>query len=157
MNKDNLKKFIWIIVLILSLIILDQVVKIFAINGIFNLKFIENTVVKVGQVNYITNIISELLIIAILTRFLVVQKHNMDIKTKISLSLILSGGISNLIDKIIYGKTINYINITHILDKFPIFNLAHIYIVIGFIMFAIFIFIYMLNNRKDIDNRRKEI
>lgn len=157
MNKDNFKKFIWIIVLILSLIVLDQVFKIFAINGICNFKYIENVHNQTGQVNIMATYISQIVIIVILARFLIFQNNNMDIKTKISISLILSGGISNLASKIIYGKTINYIDLTDIIEKFPTFNLADICIISGFILFAIFTFIYMVSNRKDLQKRGKEI
>lgn len=50
--------------------------------------------------------------------------------------LILSGGLSNIIDRIYFGCVIDFININNIIS-WPIFNLADIFITIG-VVFLIF-------------------
>ena len=53
-----------------------------------------------------------------------------ELKLDIGISLVLGGGIGNLIDRIFRGYVIDYIDINN-LFSFPIFNLADICIVLG--------------------------
>ena len=64
-----------------------------------------------------------------------IKELNMDKKlTQFSLSLIIAGGIGNLIDRIAHGFVIDFISIW----KWPTFNLADIYIVAGILMILTF-------------------
>ena len=60
----------------------------------------------------------------------------MDKTTKIMLSLVLAGGISTLIDRLARGFIVDYIDINPMF-QFPIFNIADIYIVFGWIILVI--------------------
>ncbi|MCX8127467.1 MAG: signal peptidase II [Synergistetes bacterium] len=60
---------------------------------------------------------------------------------KIGRSLIVSGAIGNLIDRLSYGKVIDFISIY----KWPIFNLADAFMTIG----LIFLFMIFFINRDD--------
>lgn len=142
-----MKKYAIIIVIILSIFILDQVVKIWVTNnqteisiitGILKLNYTENTGIAFGMLNknMWQVIITDILILYILIRFLIRQIENMSIMPKISLSFIIAGGFSNFIDRIIRGKVIDYIDISQLINKFPVFNIADVFIVIGFIIFA---------------------
>lgn len=62
----------------------------------------------------------------------------------IFLIMIISGGISNLIDRIFRGYVVDYIDINQIF-KYPIFNIADISIVLGVILLIIYI---IINRRK---------
>ena len=59
---------------------------------------------------------------------------------KIALTFILSGAVSNMIDRIVHGCVVDFINI----KIWPIFNLADIYITIGII---VLITIKILNSK----------
>ena len=52
-----------------------------------------------------------------------------------ALTLILGGGISNLIDRVFRGYVLDYIDISPIF-KFPVFNLADFIIIVGWIWFV---------------------
>lgn len=66
--------------------------------------------------------------------FIVIQKFNkLNNLMKISASLIIGGGVSNLVDRIIRGYVVDYIDISAIVS-YPIFNIADICIVIGIIL-----------------------
>lgn len=84
-----------------------------------------------------TFIITSLIVIGIIIRFMIVQKNEMDHKTICALSLIIAGGLGNLIDRIIRGYVVDFIDITPIIS-FPKFNIADIYIFIGCVLLAIF-------------------
>lgn len=70
----------------------------------------------------------------------------MDKETKIILCLILAGGISNLLDRIIKGFVVDYIDINQ-LFSFPIFNLADVYVVIGWTMLVLLTVKYTIKNK----------
>ena len=59
---------------------------------------------------------------------------------KLSLFLILSGGVGNLIDRIFRGYVVDYIYFTPI--NFPIFNFADILVVSGVIALAIYVLFF---------------
>ena len=65
----------------------------------------------------------------LLIRFLVVNREKVEIKASTALSLVLAGGISNLIDRIFRGRVVDFIDISPIIN-FPKFNLADICIVV---------------------------
>lgn len=61
-------------------------------------------------------------------------------------SLIIGGGIGNLIDRIFRGYVVDYLDF-RIID-FAVFNFADACVVVGTIMFAIYIFIIEVRNEK---------
>ena len=93
-----------------------------------------------------TNIFIGILFIFIIVRFLISQKNNIDSKTEIIIYMILAGGISNLIDRIIRGAVVDFINVKNFSDL----NIADIYIVVGWILFIIFLILYLNKDVKKI-------
>ncbi len=144
MNK--IKKEYKILILIgIILIIIDQALKIYAMNnnnkeiidGILRITISEsqNELYEIKNNSAIIYLISNLIIIIVAFKFIISENQFIDKKTKIFLSLIIAGGISNCIDRIFRGYVIEYIDFTNIL-KIPIFNLADICILIGWIAIA---------------------
>ena len=135
----NRKKTIFVgIIIFFVIIILDQVTKVFFINkninimpgGLLEFNYTENTGIafNIGIGNVFTIGIINILVLGLIVIFIVKSKNNL--RVLIPLFLILSGGISNLIDRIFRGYVIDFIDI---LD-FPNFNLADISITIGIIL-----------------------
>lgn len=93
------------------------------------------------------------LVLIILIRFIIMDKkiNKFDI---ISYSLILSGIIGNLIDRILTGKVIDYIDVYLFNYNAPVFNFADMCIVIGTIM-VLYSLIVKGDNNEDIDSRRR--
>lgn len=140
--KNEIRKYGWIILLVIALIILDQTVKIIAEQKLN----IRNEIIINQEI--ITAIITDIIIVAMVIRFMIVQRDKMYKITQISLSLILSGGIGNLIDKIFKGGKINFIDISTLVPKFPTFNLADIFLIIGFLIFATTVAVNLFSLRK---------
>lgn len=159
------RQYILIIVLILAVLLIDQTIKYILIAN-ENIQ-VSNNAIKVHykkseeqclkNTEVVTKVLTDLLIIVILTRFLIRQMPNMNVATRISLAFILGGASSNLIDKIVQKKVINYINISSIISEFPSFNIANIFIGIGFVIFVIIVGIDLikLKPRKEMANFEK--
>ena len=167
MKKKNFKKWIWVILLIVILLILDQGAKIYAnltlqensismIDGVLELSYWKNTQAAIGLIkdNLFMILILHILILAFIIRFLVLQFERMSLGTKVGLGFILAGGFSNLIDRLLFGGVINYIDVTAIIENFPIFNLADVYIIIGLLIFVIAFAVY--NVKQSIETKKQK-
>ena len=141
----ELKKIFKIIVLVcLILIIVDQATKALVYN------LIDNDITIIPEALTITKIENEgmafginkqnlgnigicLLVLVLVFNFIINQKDKMTKPVIIFLSLIISGGISNIIDRIFRGFVFDFIKI----GTFPVFNFADVFIVFGWILFLI--------------------
>ncbi len=136
------KKIKLMIIITMVLILIDQVTKIMVQmmyqnplqKGILGITLIQNTGMAFGLNSGNTkNIVLTILVLLIVINFIRRQKDKLDTKTAVSISLILAGGISNLIDRIMRGGIIDFIKI----ENFAIFNIADCYIVMGWVLFVI--------------------
>ena len=87
--------------------------------------------------------ISTVAILAI-AAYLFLNKENSPLLS-ISLSLILGGGIGNMIDRVFLGYVVDFINFKII--NFPIFNLADTFVTLG----AFLMILYMFKSEKSKD------
>ena len=159
MKKEKRK----ILVIIIFLTIIDQLIKFIIIfnNEILPIQIINNVL----QISYHENfgmafgiatksrimfIIVNIIIIGIVSKFLFTQEANLSKSKEILLSMIVAGGIGNLIDRVFRGYVIDYIDFTPI-TNYPIFNFSDIIIVIGTAIFAILIIGDMIR-----ENKKKE-
>lgn len=141
------KKFL--ILIIIFIIAIDQFAKFLVVSNlqgqsielmenVLNLTYVENTggAYGIGATSSILILIGlNVLIIAVLIKLLYEAKQNI---SKLGLSLALAGGISNLLDRILRGFVVDYIDINPII-KYPVFNIADISIVIGIIILIVYI------------------
>ena len=98
------------------------------------------------------NIFITIVILIMIIGFIKKQYQNIDRNMMISLSLILGGGISNLIDRIIRGGVIDFIKVS----TFPIFNIADISIVVGWILLIICVVNFGINKEmEEVKSERK--
>ena len=101
-----------LIILGIFIILLDQITKailieknITIIPNILNFTYTENTGVAfgIGSSNLILIIIVNIVVLGIIIKFIKERKEQVNFSILISLILILSGGIGNLIDRIVRG------------------------------------------------------
>ena len=137
-------------------VVLDQVIKSWAyrvlphqpitvIPGFFNLRYLENTGAAFGlfqDATLILTIVSVIVIIALTVWFLSNKVQNT--LMIIGIALILAGGIGNCIDRIYRGFVIDYLDFSAVFG-FPIFNFADICVVIGIVLFLIYVLIFEKN------------
>ena len=120
------------------------------IKNFLNFTYSENTggPFGIGQDNTIAFILISIMIIAIIIHFIFSQRDRIDKKSTIALSLMLAGGFSNLIDRILRGAVVDYIDVTSVLN-FPIFNLSDIFVIIGWILLIISVIAYVRGEKND--------
>ena len=75
--------------------------------------------------------------------------------------MVLAGGFGNLIDRIFRGFVVDFIDVSELIN-FPNFNFADIFIVLGWILLALFFAMYANNVRigkikKEKDGKSGEI
>ncbi|KOM97310.1 signal peptidase [Clostridium botulinum] len=141
-----------IIVLILG-IFLDRISKIWALNtlasgkdivvikNLFTFSYLENRGAAFGIFQNRLIFLSLITAIVIFGVVYFIVKYKPTSKLlKISLSLIISGAIGNLIDRIYYKFVVDFIML-HYKDVyyFPTFNVADMLVVIGTVLLAIYI------------------
>lgn len=140
----KIKKIFLIIILNLSclgLLYLDLRLKDFFVQhadfyqGVFFeflfFKFRANPYIALGiKINFNLILVCNFLILIGLVYFLIKKYLKLKILYILSLSLILCGAASNLIDRLNYRYVIDYINLPYM----PVFNLADIMIVVGAIL-----------------------
>lgn len=158
------KKYVIISLLILLLILFDQGIKLLVLKTIVDkpviiidnfLKFIfvKNTGAAFGFLGNSTNI---LVILTVMLLYYLINeiRRNIDSKLSIvSLSLIISGAIGNLIDRLFRGYVIDYISFTLFKREMAIFNAADIFITFGVILLM---YIIIRDGRSErISSRRK--
>ena len=142
------KKYIFIILFCLLLILIDFISKYLVINLISNktiiiiknfLKFlyVKNTGAAFGIMS--GNIIILVIVTLILLFYIIKEvKNNVDNKwILISYLLILSGAIGNLIDRIFRGYVVDFISFTLFDKEMAVFNIADSYITIGVFLLII--------------------
>ena len=75
------------------------------------------------------------MVLIMIISFIYKQMERIDTKTAIALSMALGGGISNLIDRFTRDYILDFIKIY----KFPVFNLADSFIILGWLLLIIFL------------------
>jgi len=156
MDKNKILKIAIIVVLIITII--DQLSKFLITkyvserigNESFAIEIVENTGMAFGFNSGNTkNIILSLIVIFILISFMRNQKNEIDNKTAIAISMVLGGGISNLIDRFFRGGILDFIKVLFI----PNFNFADICICTGWVLLVVFLIIY--TQKSDIIKQEK--
>lgn len=125
-NEKKINKFdIAIIIIIIAIIVIDQVSKII-VHNIYSSTGTDSN-------SEMTYIVTNLIIIILIMRFMLSQNQFIDKTLKVFLSFIIAGGISNLIDRIARGYVLEWIDISKI-EWLPMFNIADIFVFIGWIL-----------------------
>lgn len=158
--REN-KKIIFLAMMIVLIIVIDQVAKcaivkniynsnITILEGILNFTYVENTggAYGIGNDSTLMFIIVNAVVITLITKFILSKKNDISTYILISLGLILAGGIGNLIDRIFRGFVIDYIDVNQLI-KFPVFNIADICVVLGCVLVIISFIYNAVKSRRD--------
>ena len=160
--KNKNKKNLSLIMLGISIVIIDRITKLLLINkeitiipNFLNFTYTENNGVAFGIAsnNTILIVLMNVIILAIIIKFLKEKFSKTNYIIILSLIMILAGGIGNLIDRIAMGYVIDFIDV-NILD-FPTFNVADISITVGVIMIMIILIKSLFEKENNIEKVKK--
>jgi signal peptidase II len=146
MIRKNLTKIKWLIYII-GLVYIDQLTKYLVktnfklyetkqILPFLALTYTTNTGIVFGlfQTKY-ANVLFSIVIIVVLVVLIISSKNIVEefgVIGKISLCLITSGGLGNFVDRIFFGKVVDFIDLQWSYKNiWPIFNLADSYVFVG--------------------------
>lgn len=140
--------------------IIDQIIKLLVVrflepvgsftimNGVLSLTYLENTGAAFGLWNNRWMLIGvNILIIVTILKLLTSKKYEFTKTMKLAYALILAGGIANLIDRVLRGFVIDYIDISE-LFYYPVFNFADICIILGIITIMITVLVKTLQKQE---------
>lgn len=104
--------------------------------GVFEFRYVQNEGMAFSLLEGKTwlFIVVTILIIACLLGYLIKYRAVESIWTRIAIASIIGGAIGNLIDRLLYGYVIDFINPTFI--RFAVFNIADIFVTCGAILFV---------------------
>ena len=145
--KEKERKILTI--LILSLILIDQILKIFLYKS--NFQIINNNGWGIGVFNNtktennLAYILISIIAVMALVRYIKSNNTFIKINSRVILSFSIAGAISNAIDRIWNGGTINYINI----PNFSALNLSYVYFLITWIGMAAILTKYTSDRMKE--------
>lgn len=134
MKKHN------VVLLIISLVIIDLIIKYIVssyltntviIKDFFSLIYVEN---KGASFSILANRSYLIILISVICLIFIIHeiKNNLANKIKtIAYSLILSGLLGNLINRLVNGYVIDYLSFKIFGYNYPVFNVADILIVVG--------------------------
>ncbi len=160
-NPKVLKKtYIIVALIILAIIIIDQVTKFIAIkinymdviHDFLNFHIAENTSGSygIGFNSTLSYVLTNLVVISVLIKFITTQNEFIDTKLRIVLSLIIGGGISNTLDRIFRGFVVEFIDF----KALPVLNIADIFVILGWISFIIIFTSFTMNEMKSNKNKK---
>lgn len=153
MKKENIKKFLYIIIVLVAI---DQIIKISIL--ILKVKIVDVNAFGIGILsnekteNNITYIFTSIIAILLIIKYIMSNNSFIKNDSRIILSFAIAGAISNTIDRIWNGATINYINI----PKFTQINIAYIYFIITWIGMAAILTKYTRERMKEKKQKRNE-
>ncbi|MDD2493892.1 MAG: signal peptidase II [Tissierellia bacterium] len=135
-------------------IILDQVTKVWATNTLrdgseikiidefFRLSYVENRGAAFGMLqNKIWFFVLVTIIMLVILAYIFFVNKNLNILSKLSLTLIAGGAIGNFIDRVRLGYVVDFLDVRFgSFYDFPVFNVADSFVVCGTILLMILVF-----------------
>ena len=133
------KQVIFSFFAVILMVAVDQITKLMLIEKnysllLFNLRYVENTGAAFGlfkDANPLLILIN-LAVVFLILNYIMRIKHRLGM---VGFLFILAGALSNLMDRIIHGYVIDFIDFI----IWPVFNLADVYIVAGIFLLIIFV------------------
>ena len=123
--------------------------EIVIIKDIFSLRYLENQGAAFGILQNMQlplAIVTTIIVIGII--FYLVKYKPKQILLRISLSLIISGAVGNLYDRIRLRYVVDFIYFHYKDNQFPTFNVSDMMVVVGTLLLAYFIFKEDFNENK---------
>ena len=155
------------ILAVVFLILLDQGTKLWALaslkpihnmtllEGIMDLTFVENRGVAFGMFSgqrWFILLLTGIIAVGLIWFYKAMPKKKEYFPLRVSLVMVLSGAIGNIIDRLFRGYVVDFFEFTFF--EWPVFNVADIYVVVGVTLLALMILFVVKD--EDLDFKKKK-
>ena len=155
------------IIAVVILILLDQGTKFWAlaslkpihnmtlVEGFMDLTFVENRGVAFGMFSgerWFILLLTGIIAVGLIWFYKAMPKKKEYFPLRVSLVMVLSGAIGNIIDRLFRGYVVDFFEFTFF--EWPVFNVADIYVVVGVILLALMILFVVKD--EDLDFKKKK-
>ena len=155
------------IIAVVILILLDQGTKFWAlaslkpihnmtlVEGFMDLTFVENRGVAFGMFSgqrWFILLLTGIIAVGLIWFYKAMPKKKEYFSLRVSLVMVLSGAIGNIIDRLFRGYVVDFFEFTFF--EWPVFNVADIYVVVGVTLLALMILFVVKD--EDLDFKKKK-
>ena len=142
------------VIIVLFLIISDQLTKLAALNwlrpvkqkvlieGFFNLTYVENRGAAFGSMQgarWFFVVLAVFVVAGLSFYYHRLEKTKKTLPLRIAIVLIVGGTVGNVIDRVLRGYVVDFLDFIIFGYDFPVFNAADIFIVVGTFLLAAYI------------------
>jgi len=157
------------VIAVIVLILLDQGTKLWAlaslkpihnmtlVEGFMDLTFVENRGVAFGMFSgqrWVILLLTCIIAVGLIWFYVTLPKKQDYRPGRISLILILSGAMGNIIDRMFRGYVVDFFEFTFF--EWPVFNVADIYVVVGVILLALMILFVVKDEDLELKKKKDE-
>ena len=154
---------------VVILILLDQGTKLWAlaslkpihnmtlVEGFMDLTFVENRGVAFGMFSgqrWFILLLTGIIAVGLIWFYVTMPKKKEYFPLRVSLVLVLSGAIGNIIDRLFRGYVVDFFEFTFF--EWPVFNVADIYVVVGVILLALMIIFVVKDEDLELKKKKDE-
>ncbi|MBQ4601619.1 MAG: signal peptidase II [Clostridia bacterium] len=166
MRGNSWLKVVWLGIISLVCVALDQITKILCVKnialgdsitvipGVLDFTYIQNRGAAFGSLTGARWVfmIASVIMIVVIVCYVISNRNTMKYTAVITLALIVGGGIGNMIDRIAWGYVIDFVDVRFLPFWKWIFNVADSFVCVGaFLLVIIFIAEEYKNKRKNND------
>lgn len=157
------------VIAVIVLILLDQGTKFWAlaslkpihnitlVEGFMDLTFVENRGVAFGMFSgqrWVILLLTCIIAVGLIWFYVTLPKKQEYRPVRVSLILILSGAMGNIIDRMFRGYVVDFFEFTFF--EWPVFNVADIYVVVGVILLALMILFVVKDEDLELKKKKDE-
>ncbi len=166
MRGNSWLKVVWLAVISVICIVLDQLTKYFCVKnialgdsvtvipGVLDFTYIQNRGAAFGSLTGARWVfmIASVVMIVIITCYIISSRNTMSYPAVITLSLIVGGGVGNMIDRIALGYVVDFIDVKFLPFWKWIFNIADSFVCVGAFLLVIIFIVEEIKVKKEKDN-----
>ena len=127
------------------------------VEGFMDLTFVENRGVAFGMFSgqrWFILLLTGIIAVGLIWFYVTMPKKKEYFPLRVSLVLVLSGAIGNIIDRLFRGYVVDFFEFTFF--EWPVFNVADIYVVVGVILLALMIIFVVKDEDLELKKKKDE-
>ena len=127
------------------------------VEGFMDLTFVENRGVAFGMFSgqrWFILLLTGIIAVGLVWFYVTMPKKKEYFPLRVSLVLVLSGAIGNIIDRLFRGYVVDFFEFTFF--EWPVFNVADIYVVCGVILLALMILFVVKDEDLELKKKKGE-